>query len=147
MQSQIQAHSRQFQPFLWEKPLKISPKIGSEWEENYSCTKAVAAMTSLSYNCLAAPTGTPTAPIETPTPIPCPTPAFQWLEEDFTIAHYTFALESDPIYANDTRVSVNGLPPDRLSRDGFLFGARGILLQGTGLAEGGSYITIDWNKG
>lgn len=41
MQSQIQAHSRQFQRFLWEKPVKISLKIGSEWEENYSCTKAV----------------------------------------------------------------------------------------------------------
>ncbi len=41
MQSQIRARSRRFHSALWEKLVKISPKIGSEWEENYSCTKAV----------------------------------------------------------------------------------------------------------
>ena len=41
MQSQVQACSQQFYRFLWEKPIKILLKIGSEWEENYSCTNAI----------------------------------------------------------------------------------------------------------
>jgi hypothetical protein len=43
--------------------------------------------------------------------------------------HYPYALESDPRYANDAKVSANGLPPDKLYQDGFLFGPRGILQQ------------------
>jgi hypothetical protein len=41
IQSQNLAHSQQIQYILWEKSVKISLKIGSEWEENYSCTNAV----------------------------------------------------------------------------------------------------------
>jgi RHS repeat-associated protein len=90
------------------------------------------------------------SPTPTSTPLPtipqCPTPNATpvWLDGDFMITHYTFALESDPRYANDSKVPANGLPPDKLYRDGFLFGSRGILQQGTGLAEDGDYITIDW---
>lgn len=90
----------------------------------------------------------PTAmPLPSPTPTCTPTPTPQWLEGEFAITHYTFALESDPIYANDPKVSANGLPPDKMYRQGFLYGPSGILLQGTGLAEDGNYITIDWQNG
>jgi len=41
IQSQNLAHSQQFQCSLWEKSVKILLKIGSEWEENYSCTNAL----------------------------------------------------------------------------------------------------------
>lgn len=68
-----------------------------------------------------------------------------WLGETFTISHYTHALESDPLYANDARISVPGLPAGDLYRYGFIYGGRGILQQGTGLAENGQYITIDWD--
>ena len=83
----------------------------------------------------------------TPTPGPSPTPHIVWFEEDFLITHYPFALESDPAYANDERVAAIGLPPENLYREGFLFGPRGILDKGTGLAEDGKYITIDWWAG
>ncbi len=99
------------------------------------------------------PSVTPTpSPVSLPSPTATCTPTWtplapQWLEGDFTITHYTFALESDPIYANDQRVSANGLPPERQYREGFLFGPSGIRQQGTGLAEDGEYITIDWTRG
>ncbi|MBN2006745.1 MAG: DUF4157 domain-containing protein [Anaerolineae bacterium] len=67
-----------------------------------------------------------------------------WLG-DFTITHYTFALEDDPIYANDQLVDAPGL--NEQHRYGFLYGASGILMQGTGQASNGQYITIDWNAG
>ena len=69
-----------------------------------------------------------------------------WLEETFTISHYTYALERDPIYADDELVSVPGLPEADLYKSGFIYGGRGILLQGTGLAENGRFITIDWER-
>ncbi|MEM9773791.1 MAG: hypothetical protein AAF902_04370 [Chloroflexota bacterium] len=70
----------------------------------------------------------------------------EWLDEVFTISHYTFALENDPLYENDKRVKAPGLDEDELYRSGFLFGGRGVLQQGSGLAENGKYITIDWEK-
>ncbi len=96
-----------------------------------------------------------TTPSRTWTPIPVlratvtvtQTPTPTWLGGEFIITHYTFALESDPLYANDARVSANGLPAGSFYREGFLYGDRGILLQGTGVAEDGNYITIDWTRG
>jgi uncharacterized protein YjbI with pentapeptide repeats len=41
MQSQILALFWRFQPFLWEKSVKILLKISLAWEENYLCTKAL----------------------------------------------------------------------------------------------------------
>ena len=89
-------------------------------------------------------------PLPSPTSTCTPTPTSftpQWLEGEYHITHYIFALESDPEYANDPKVSANGLPSDRKYRQGFLYGPAGILLQGTGLAEDGNYITIDWQNG
>lgn len=34
-----------------------------------------------------------------------------------------------------------------LYRYEFLYGNKGVLMQGTGLTEDGRYITIDWNRG
>lgn len=70
----------------------------------------------------------------------------EWLDEVFTISHYTYALESDPLYANDDLIQVPGLPDGDMYKAGFIFGGRGILQQGTGLAENGQYITIDWDR-
>jgi 3D (Asp-Asp-Asp) domain-containing protein len=78
---------------------------------------------------------------------PSPTPEVKWLEGTFKITHYTFALESDPKYADDEKVSAKGLPSGKKYREGFLYGEHGILMQGTGLAEDGKYITIDWTDG
>lgn len=75
-----------------------------------------------------------------------PTTKIDWFEEPFIISHYTYALESDPMYANDKRVSVPGLPRFVKLREGFIFGGRGVIQQGTGLTEDGRYITIDWTK-
>jgi 3D (Asp-Asp-Asp) domain-containing protein len=71
-------------------------------------------------------------------------PEVKWLEGDFTITHYTYALESDPLYADDQKVSAKGLPADKKYRWGFLYGEHGIMQQGTGLAEDGQYITIQY---
>jgi RHS repeat-associated protein len=92
------------------------------------------------------------SPVRSPSPTPTctltPTPlAPQWLDGEYHVTHYTFALESDPEYANDPKVTANGLPSDKTYRYGFLFGPAGILMQGTGLAEDGNYITIDWGHG
>jgi 3D (Asp-Asp-Asp) domain-containing protein len=52
-------------------------------------------------------------------------------------------MESDPIFANDQKVAIQGFPEDQTFRRGFIHG-RGVLYQGTGIAEDGRYITIDW---
>ena len=70
----------------------------------------------------------------------------EWLDQTFTISHYTFALEYDPLYVDDELVSAPGLDENEMYRHGFLFGGRGILQQGSGLAENGKYITIDWDR-
>lgn len=65
--------------------------------------------------------------------------------EDYVITHYTLAWEDDPIYANDPMVTANGLTEQH--REGFLYGPRGIIMQGSGQASDGTYITIDWSHG
>jgi 3D (Asp-Asp-Asp) domain-containing protein len=65
--------------------------------------------------------------------------------DDYQITHYTLALEDDPLYANDELVDAKGL--NEKHRRGFLYGGRGVLMQGSGLASNGQYITIDWGKG
>ena len=65
--------------------------------------------------------------------------------DDFQITHYTMALEDDPLYADDALVDAKGL--NEKHRRGFLYGGRGVLMQGSGLASNGQYITIDWGKG
>jgi 3D (Asp-Asp-Asp) domain-containing protein len=65
--------------------------------------------------------------------------------EGFTITHYTFAREDDPVYANDKEVEAKGL--EGKYRENFLYGPRGVIMQGTGLTRSGDYITIDWGKG
>jgi 3D (Asp-Asp-Asp) domain-containing protein len=74
-----------------------------------------------------------------------PPPQVQWLEQPFQITHYTFALETDPIHASSPLVQATGL--NEPHRDSFLYGDRGIMMQGTGQASDGQYITIDWNQG
>jgi len=100
---------------------------------------------------LPTPTTPPPSPTPmctaTPTPSPTLTPEIKWLDGDFKITHYTFALESDPVYANDPKVSAKGFPPNEKYREGFLYGPYGVLMQGTGLTENGEYVTIDWTKG
>jgi 3D (Asp-Asp-Asp) domain-containing protein len=59
---------------------------------------------------------------------------------NFLLTHYTFALESDPIHAGSPKVSAPGLPKDRKYKQSFLGSPYGIKMQGTGLAEDGSYI-------
>jgi len=73
----------------------------------------------------------------------------EWLEEDWKITHYIYVLESDPMFANDDRVVVPGLSDTETYRRNFIYGRdrlgpRGVLFQGTGKAENGKYITIDW---
>ncbi|MEM8858455.1 MAG: hypothetical protein AAGD96_09045 [Chloroflexota bacterium] len=70
----------------------------------------------------------------------------EWLEQTFTISHYTFALETDPLYVEDEKVKAPGLDENEKHRYGFLFGGRGVLQQGSGLTESGRYITIDWDR-
>lgn len=72
-------------------------------------------------------------------------PAVQWLPQPFQITHYTFALEDDPIHASSPLVQATGLKEPH--RESFLYGGHGILMQGTGQASDGQYITIDWSKG
>ncbi len=69
-----------------------------------------------------------------------------WLGE-FSITHYTFALEDDPRYAGDKLVSVKGLEENDKHKEGFMFGPRGVIMQGTGFTSQKRYITIDWGKG
>jgi 3D (Asp-Asp-Asp) domain-containing protein len=78
-------------------------------------------------------------------PAAAATPQIEWLPQPFTITHYTFALESDPIHASSPLVQAAGLKEKH--RESFLYGDRGILMQGTGQASNGQYITIDWSKG
>ncbi len=78
-------------------------------------------------------------------PAPAASPQINWLPQPFTITHYTFALEDDPIHASSPLVSAPGLAEPH--RESFLYGDRGILMQGTGQASNGRYITIDWNHG
>lgn len=70
----------------------------------------------------------------------------EWLDDLMVITHYTFALESDPIYANDPLVAVPGLDQEDRFRQGFVYGGRGIIQQGTGKTADGRYISIDWSK-
>jgi 3D (Asp-Asp-Asp) domain-containing protein len=72
-------------------------------------------------------------------------PQIRWFDSPFQITHYTFALENDPIHANSPLVQAPGLAEPH--RESFLFGDRGIMMQGTGQASDGRYITIDWNAG
>lgn len=76
---------------------------------------------------------------------PAASPQVQWLPQPFTITHYTFALEDDPIHASSPMVRATGLAEPH--RESFLYGDRGILMQGTGQASNGKYITIDWSQG
>lgn len=69
----------------------------------------------------------------------------QWQTQNFTITHYTYAMENDPAYANDPMVDGDGL--NEQHRRGFLFGNSGIRMQGTGLASDGQYITLRWRHG
>jgi hypothetical protein len=96
------------------------------------------------------PTETPGTPPTEPPP-PTPTPTIEWFEEEWLITHYIYALESDPIFANDDRVVVPGLDQNKMYRLNFIYGAdptgpRGVVWQGTGKAETGEYITIDYTK-
>ncbi len=75
-----------------------------------------------------------------------PVTKIDWFDEPFIISHYTYALEEDPLYANDKKVSVPGLPKWIKLREGFVFGGRGIIQQGTGITENGVYVSIDWNE-
>ena len=70
----------------------------------------------------------------------------EWLDDLMVITHYTFALESDPKYANDPLVTVPGLDQEDRFRHGFVYGGRGIIQQGTGKTADGRYISIDWSK-
>jgi hypothetical protein len=92
--------------------------------------------------CTSTPTATST-PTGTPIPPPTLPPNIEWLPNNFTITHYSFALESDPRYENDKLVSVPGLPENVMYKRNFIWGDRGIIQQGTGLAEDGQYITIN----
>lgn len=63
----------------------------------------------------------------------------------FTITHYTYALEYDPLYANEPKVTAPGLTGTY--RRGFLYGLTsgpyknsGVRMQGTGLTEDGRLI-------
>ncbi|MBN1248624.1 MAG: hypothetical protein JXC32_13275 [Anaerolineae bacterium] len=85
------------------------------------------------------PLDTPESPTETPESL-----IVEWLEGEWRITHYPYALESDPVYAADDKVSVKGLPSGSRYRRGFIYGPRGVTFQGTGLAEDGNYITIDY---
>ena len=75
-----------------------------------------------------------------------PTTKVEWFESPFIISHYTFALETDPKYADDKKIPVPGLPENVKLREGFVFGGRGIIQQGTGVTEDGDFISIDWTK-
>lgn len=72
-------------------------------------------------------------------------PQIDWFSQPFNLTHYTFALENDPRYANDPLVQAPGL--NEPHREGFLYSDTGILMQGTGKASDGRYITVDWSAG
>jgi 3D (Asp-Asp-Asp) domain-containing protein len=65
---------------------------------------------------------------------------------EYLITHYTFALESDPIYDNSKQIVVPGLDKSETYKHDFIYGHRGVIMQGTGRAINGKYITIDWGK-
>jgi len=70
-----------------------------------------------------------------------------WFADNFKITHYTFALERDPLYAHQQKTETpTGLDGKTKYRKSFLYGSRGIRMQGTGLGEDGQYITLDWGK-
>ena len=64
----------------------------------------------------------------------------QWLSggSDFTITHYTYALENDPIHDGSPKVSASGL--NEQYKQGFLSTPYGVAMQGTGKAENDKYI-------
>lgn len=64
----------------------------------------------------------------------------------FLITHYTVALESDPLYANDPKVAAPGLPGQKF-RKRFLLGKTGTQMQGSGLTESGKYIHYNPGRG
>lgn len=76
---------------------------------------------------------------------PAAEPQIDWFSQPFNLTHYTFALENDPRYANDPLVQAPGL--NEPHREGFLYSDTGILMQGTGKASDGRYITVDWSAG
>jgi YD repeat-containing protein len=92
----------------------------------------------------------PTTP-PTPTPSPTPEPEIEWFDEEWRITHYPYVLESDPMFANDEKVTVPGLSETETYRLNFIYGVdprgpRGVVFQGTGKAENEKYITIDYTK-
>jgi len=56
------------------------------------------------------------------------------------VTHYTYALENDPLYANDKLITGPGLDPNEKYKEGFLNKKTGVGMQGTGLAKNGKYI-------
>jgi RHS repeat-associated protein len=76
---------------------------------------------------------------------PTSTPALQYLGE-YEITHYNYAMESDPQFPANDKVRVSGLDPNKTYRRQFIYSNAGIYMQGTGLAEDGTYITIDYTK-
>lgn len=68
----------------------------------------------------------------------------QWVDggADFTVTHYTYALESDPQHKDSPKVSASGLNEEY--RESFLGWPYGVAMEGTGLAENGKY--IKYNK-
>ncbi len=113
------------------------------------CTEIATSIPTATWT--PAPTRTPT-PTYTPTPTSTPTPtplSIEWFEGDWRITHYIYVLESDPMFAGDDRVTVPGLSENETYRRNFIYGRdptgpRGVVFQGTGRAENGKYITIDW---
>ncbi len=71
---------------------------------------------------------------------------FKAQESTFVITHYTFALEADPMYEGGESVVAPGLDPTKTYKNDFLYGKRGVIMQGTGLAKDGQYVTLDWHK-
>jgi 3D (Asp-Asp-Asp) domain-containing protein len=85
------------------------------------------------------PTPTPTC---TPTGTPTGTPTLIYLGE-WKITHYNYAMENDPQFPADDRVTVSGLDQSKTYRRQFIYSFAGIYGQGTGVSESGEYITID----
>jgi 3D (Asp-Asp-Asp) domain-containing protein len=67
-----------------------------------------------------------------------------WYETGFEITHYTLASESD---FSGKKVAGGGLPKGETHKEDFLYGARGIPMQGTGQTEDGKYIHYDGGGG
>ncbi len=64
----------------------------------------------------------------------------EWLAGSWTITHYTFAMEDDPVHADSKLVSAPGLDPKEKYKKSFLGSPLGVKMQGTGLAANGRYI-------